>query len=80
MQDELWPPNPNELDTAAVMSCFCDTLGTMSMPSISSIGSCTTRCVNKLAYTWVCCIHEADKIATLHGCCWRPAFQSFYGD
>jgi hypothetical protein len=50
MQLELWPPKPNEFDTAAVMLCFWLTFGTTSMPAISSIGFCTrrTRCVSQL--------------------------------
>lgn len=41
MHDELCPPKPKELDTAAVMSCFALLFGTTSMPSTSSMGSCT---------------------------------------
>lgn len=36
---ELWPPNPNELEIAAVMSCWLFTLGTVSMSATSSTRS-----------------------------------------
>jgi hypothetical protein len=33
---ELWPPKPNEFEMAAVMSCCCFSLGTVSMSATSS--------------------------------------------
>ncbi len=36
---ELWPPNPNELEIAAVIWCWLFTLGTVSMSATSSTRS-----------------------------------------
>ena len=72
MQEELWPPKPNELDTAAVTLCACFTLGTTSMPSISSIGSCTSveQCESRRRMNCVggcpqSANHE-DKLSLIH--------------
>lgn len=66
MQEELWPPNPKELDIAAVTSSFCFSFATMSMPEISSIGFCKQACQSQIKFQVARCSLVAVKQSSQH--------------